>query len=64
MNADTNTLMNEAQVGELLGIKARTVRAWRSRNGLPFIKISAKTIRFRRADIDAWLARRRVAIVN
>ncbi|MCX6929463.1 MAG: helix-turn-helix domain-containing protein [Verrucomicrobia bacterium] len=44
------------------GIKARTIRAWRANHGLPFIRITSKTIRIRRADLDEWLARHRVAI--
>jgi excisionase family DNA binding protein len=44
------------------GIKVRTIRAWRANRGLPFIRITAKTIRIRRADLDDWLARHCVAI--
>ena len=46
------------------GITARTIREWRARRGLPFIRITAKTIRIRRADLDEWLARRRVAMIQ
>jgi excisionase family DNA binding protein len=62
MNANTDSLLTEAQAAKLLGIKPRTVRAWRARNGLPYVKISAKTIRFLDSDIRVWLQRRRVAI--
>ena len=46
------------------GIKARTIRNWRTHRGLPFIRITARTIRIRRADLDEWLARRRVAMIQ
>ena len=46
------------------GIKARTIRQWRANRGLPFIRITAKTIRIRRADLDDWLARHRIAMIQ
>jgi len=46
------------------GIKARTIRSWRTQRGLPFIRITAKTIRIRRADLDEWLARHLVAMIQ
>ena len=46
------------------GITARTIRNWRTHRGLPFIRISARTIRFRRADLDDWLARHRIAMIQ
>jgi len=46
------------------GITARTIRNWRSHRGLPFIRITSKVIRIRRADLDEWLARHRVAMIR
>jgi len=46
------------------GVKSRAVREWRTRRGLPFIRITAKVIRIRRADLDKWLARHQFAIVG
>jgi excisionase family DNA binding protein len=46
------------------GITARTIRDWRTRRGLPFIRITAKVIRIRRSDFDRWLDLHRVAITN
>jgi len=45
------------------GIKPRAVRDWRTRRGLPFIRITAKVCRIRRTDLDKWLSQHRVAIV-
>jgi excisionase family DNA binding protein len=42
------------------GIEARTVRLWRKSRGLPHVKLSAKVIRIRKADLDAWLQSRTV----
>ena len=46
------------------GVKPRAIRDWRTKRGLPFIRITAKCIRIRRADIDKWLAQHRVAITK
>jgi excisionase family DNA binding protein len=46
------------------GITARTIRNWRSHRGLPFIRITNKVIRIRRADLDEWLAQYRVAMIQ
>jgi hypothetical protein len=46
------------------GIKARAIRDWRTRRGLPFLRITAKVIRIRKADLDKWLARQQVAITK
>lgn len=46
------------------GIKPRAIRDWRTRRGLPFIRITAKVCRIRRADLDKWLSRHQVAITK
>jgi excisionase family DNA binding protein len=46
------------------GVEPRTIRDWRTRRGLPFIRITAKVIRIRRADLDRWLAQHLVAITR
>ena len=46
------------------GIKARAVRDWRTKRGLPFIRVTSKVCRIRRADLDKWLAQHRVATMK
>lgn len=46
------------------GIEPRTVRDWRMRRGLGFLRITPKVIRIRRVDLDKWLARHQVAITR
>ena len=55
-------ILDDAQTADYLQTTERTLRLWRNRLGLPHIRISNKTIRYRRADLDAWLSRRRVDI--
>jgi hypothetical protein len=38
----------------------RALRDWRDKRGLPHLKLTAKTIRYRQADLDAWLEKSRV----
>jgi len=40
------------------GIKARAIRDWRTRRGLPFIRVTGKVCRIRKADLDKWLNER------
>ena len=46
------------------GIKARAVRDWRTKRGLPYLRLTAKVCRIRRTDLDKWLAQHRVAITK
>jgi len=46
------------------GIKARAIRDWRTHRGLPFLRLTHKTIRIRKVDLDKWLARQSVAITR
>jgi predicted DNA-binding transcriptional regulator AlpA len=55
-------LMTDQQTAEILAVEPRTLRLWRNTRGLPHIKITSKVIRYRRADVDAWLERRRTVI--
>ena len=58
----TPGVYGDAWVCNYLGsIKPRTLRLWRRKRGLPHIKITPKVIRYRKADIDAWLESNRQA---
>jgi predicted DNA-binding transcriptional regulator AlpA len=56
-----NPLLSEAEVLAMLGITRRTLRTWRKLRGFPYIRISNKSLRYRRADIENWLEDRGVA---
>jgi len=52
-----NDLMNEDELAALLRVSATTLQAWRhQRRGPPYVKLSWKTVRYRRADIEAYLS--------
>lgn len=67
MNSNTrpqDIFDDESAAAYIGGITARTIRSWRTHRGLPFIRITNKVIRIRRADLDQWLARHRVAMIQ
>jgi excisionase family DNA binding protein len=55
-------LLTDSQAAALLSVETRTLRLWRHTRGLPHIRLTSKVIRYRRADVDAWLDRHAVAI--
>ena len=55
-------ILTDKQLATELTVLPRTLRLWRHTRGLPHIKLTSKIIRYRRADIDAWLERNRVVI--
>lgn len=54
-------LLTPSETSEYLGVKPQTLAFWRctGRHGLPYIK-AGNAVRYRRADLEAWLAARTV----
>ncbi len=58
-------ILDDASAAAYIGsITARTIRNWRTHRGLPFIRITAKVIRIRRSELDEWLERHRVGMIQ
>ena len=55
-------VMDDAAACAFLATNPRMLRKMRHQYALPFIRISTKSLRYRRADLEEWLARRRVQI--
>ena len=53
----TERLLTVAELAEYLQVKPRTIYQWVWRNRIPSLR-AGSTVRFRRAEIDDWLARR------
>lgn len=50
-------LLNEKEVAATLGIATGTARNWRSKRiGPPYVKLGKRAVRYRRADVDAFIA--------
>jgi len=56
MPNDTS-LLTEKEVADLLGYSTKRLQAARVSGdlGIPFIQLSARAIRYRKSDVDAWI---------
>ncbi len=55
-------LLNEVAAAECLGYSVRALQNWRNRGGGPlFIRVSKRSIRYRRRDLITWANERVVA---
>ena len=51
-------LLTEKEVAKITGFSVRTLQKWRlTGEGPQFVRVSARAIRYRRCDIDAWIER-------
>lgn len=64
MNPDhLDRLISEKEAAEFLGYSVRALQNWRCRGGGPgFIRVSARSIRYRRRELIAWAESNRVSI--
>lgn len=54
--------MNETEAADVLCYSVRALQNWRHRGGGPkFIKVSARSVRYRRRDLLDWIEARTVA---
>lgn len=52
-------LLTEKEVAKMTGFSIRTLQSWRTRGGGPrFVKISARCVRYRIEDVEAWIDER------
>lgn len=52
-------LLNEKQAADFLGLKPRTLQAWRWAGGGPkYVRLSARAVRYRQSDLDDYVAAR------
>ena len=50
-----DSMINERVAADFLGYSVRALQNWRVRGGGPnFIKVSSRSIRYRRRDLIAW----------
>ena len=49
-------LLTEKEVSKRIGFSVRTLQKWRYLGeGPPFMKVSARAVRYREGDIDTWI---------
>ena len=49
------------EAADYLQVKPKTLRKWVSRKEIDYLKVGRRLVRFRRADLDAWLDKKLVA---
>ena len=55
-------LVDEREAASILCYSVRALQNWRHRGGGPrFVKVSSRSIRYRRADLEKWIADRTVS---
>jgi excisionase family DNA binding protein len=60
---NTAEIFTDPEAAQYLVTTPRTLRLWRHTKGLPHLKLTARTIRYRKSDLDSWLNQHRVAVV-
>lgn len=56
---DPDQLLNEKQAASFLCYSQRALQNWRLRGGGPqYVKVSARSIRYRRCDLTEWVEKR------
>jgi excisionase family DNA binding protein len=63
-NADNNHLMDIRDVAEWTGLSVGTLYHLISQRRIPVVRISSRCIRFRKSDIEQWLAEKVVPAQN
>ncbi len=54
--SERDVLLSEKRTAEFLGVSRRTLQGWRlARSGPKFVKVSSRSIRYRRKDLLAWV---------
>jgi excisionase family DNA binding protein len=54
----TDNLLDVRQVAKLLGLAPGSIYQLISQSRIPVVRLSARCVRFRRCDIDRWIAER------
>ena len=53
-----NGLLNDISAAAFFNVKKRTIRLWRTSQGLPHIRVTSRIIRYRMADLQSWMDKR------
>jgi len=57
-----DTLVNEREAASILCYSVRALQNWRHRGGGPrFVKVSSRSVRYRRSDLTKWVEERIVS---
>jgi len=48
-------LLRIPEAAEMLGVKPATIRSWVLRREIPYVKLTARAVRIRRSDVQAFI---------
>jgi DNA-binding transcriptional MerR regulator len=54
----TSGLLDDESAALFFNVKPRTIRLWRTTQGLPHVRVSSRVIRYRMHDLQAWMDKR------
>lgn len=58
--AQTEKLLTSEEVAQIVGVGTEQVKIWRSNGqGPKYLKLGHRTVRYKRADVEAWLDQNR-----
>ncbi|WP_420861931.1 helix-turn-helix transcriptional regulator [Algirhabdus cladophorae] len=61
-NSLNSTLVDEREAASILCYSIRALQNWRHRGGGPdFVKVSSRSVRYRRTDLEKWIADRTIS---
>jgi len=60
--AVANDILDDRALAQLLGVTTRTIRLWRDRRKLPFLRLTPRVVRFRWSDVQRWMDAARTVI--
>jgi predicted DNA-binding transcriptional regulator AlpA len=59
LDTERRPILDSRQTGRYLGVTEDALRLWREKGGgPPFFKAGPRLIRYRRSDLDQWIAKR------
>lgn len=62
---DLDRLIDEREAADILCYTVRALQNWRCRGGGPkFVKVSGRSVRYRRRDLLAWIEERTVSLMS
>jgi excisionase family DNA binding protein len=57
-------MLSYRDAARMLGVSVSTVHTWAYRRQVPHVRLSARVVRFRRAELERWLDARYVPAVE
>lgn len=57
-------MLSYVEASRMLGVPVGTLYFWVSRRRIPHVRLGKRLVRFRRAEIDAWIAKHQVPAVG